>query len=315
MANIFLFQDTIERVTEEISNRLQLLEEEDVVVPKKKKKYFPRKTETPDSIPPLLTQTKIDSLSSSVSAPQKKDISEKIVFTNSIFSNHSLSQKNALPKALSVENQDWSTFLVFAAVAMPAMFSAFSRKAFRSNFKLLFSGKAVTQMMREERSFMNRVSLLLLTSFLVVFSLFLFHVSSYLGIAAAKNTPLYFYLKIAGVVLLLYAIKVVALKLAGFVFEATKMMNENIFHLFLFTEMLGVFLLPIIIGISFIESIHPKLFIYSGLILWALIFIYRNFRSWVSQCAMEQVSKYYLLLYLCTLEILPLIVLVKFFNK
>lgn len=312
MANFFLFQDTLKSEPEETQNTLQFLEEQDVVVPKKKKKYFIKQPETSQVIDSLAS---FSSTSQTTILPQKNDTLQKIIFTKSIFGNHLLIQKESSPNLRPIENHNWITLVISFAVVLLIMLRTFSRKKFNSNFKMLFSGRAVTQMMREERAFMNRASFSLSICFLIVLPLFLFQVTSYFGISAPGNTSFNFYLKIAGTIVAAYAMKIIVLKAVGFVFEADVMMNENIFSIFLFSEMLGIFLLPAVIGIAFVESIPPQYFIYSGLGLWTMVFIYRNFRGWISRSAEEQVSKFYLLLYLCALEILPLLVLIKLLDK
>jgi len=78
---------------------------------------------------------------------------------------------------------------------------------------------------------------------------------------------------------------------------------------------LGLFMLPVVMCLAFVKQISPLVFIYSGFGLISVFLFTRLARGLIIGFNSMRVSKFYLFLYLCTLEFLPLLFAVKFLVK
>jgi hypothetical protein len=87
--------------------------------------------------------------------------------------------------------------------------------------------------------------------------------------------------------------------------------KEYFFNIFIFNQMAGVVLFPIVLCILF-SKLTPELFLYPGIVICAAFFLLRLFRGFVISTLEQNVGVLYIFLYLCGLEILPLLVLIKF---
>jgi hypothetical protein len=110
----------------------------------------------------------------------------------------------------------------------------------------------------------------------------------------------------------IYALKFIILKIAGFIFDITPEMESYVFSVFLINNIFGLLLLPIVI----VNFLYPTLIIsqFMGLAVLciaAIFFLYRLIRGVLVSRETEQYSPVYLFLYLCALEIAPLLVLIK----
>ncbi|MFA4852523.1 MAG: DUF4271 domain-containing protein, partial [Bacteroidales bacterium] len=121
----------------------------------------------------------------------------------------------------------------------------------------------------------------------------------------------WFFIKILAGVLLFYLFKMWLFNFSGFIFKTKKETSDYILNIYVFGQIAGVVLLPVIVLMSYL---HSETIIYAGGILLVLLYVYSLFRGVVCVTYGVKISVYYLFLYLCTLEILPLFILAKIFN-
>ena len=114
-----------------------------------------------------------------------------------------------------------------------------------------------------------------------------------------------------GICLILYwGIKIVIIRLLGNVFHTSQTTREYMINIFVFNLISGLILLPLLVLIVYLKSFN---FLYIGLIIIALVILFRFFRGFLIGIGLTKFSFLYLFVYLCSLEILPLIVLLRFF--
>ena len=113
------------------------------------------------------------------------------------------------------------------------------------------------------------------------------------------------------VITTIYAVKFAAINLVGYVFQVQKEAKELMMSVFLFCNALGLFMLPLVICLSFVKQVSPLVFIYTGIAIIGSFILIRIVRGILIGLKSPRVSKFYLFMYLCTLEILPFILMVK----
>jgi hypothetical protein len=111
--------------------------------------------------------------------------------------------------------------------------------------------------------------------------------------------------------IVLYSIKTFSCRLIGFLFKVPNEFAEYIHNINLFNKNIGLFLFPIVILYPYIdESIRPAV-LYLGIAILSIMFLLRTIRGF--QIIMRKgVSFFYLILYLCAIEILPVLIVVKY---
>ncbi len=108
-------------------------------------------------------------------------------------------------------------------------------------------------------------------------------------------------------------LKVFILKLTGYLFAKREIFSEYAHNISLLAKSFGLFLFPVIAGALFAPDNWLPFFIYSGLaaaILYYIAKIPRGFKLLQN----KEFSLFYLFLYLCTVEIIPLIIAFRFFQ-
>jgi len=192
-------------------------------------------------------------------------------------------------------------YLAFIKVTFPKYFS--------NVFQLIFQSLIRQKQTREQLQQNNLASL---------FSniLFILNASIFVSLVAVKNAwvdlSLYTCIAYSAVGLTaLYLFKFLFLWLSGWLFSQGEAIGNYSFIVFLTNKVMGVFLIPAILLLSF-SPVSVQDFAYnSALIVISILFVYRYIVSFSIVRASLKVSAFHFFLYLCTCEVLPMLVLYK----
>jgi len=171
----------------------------------------------------------------------------------------------------------------------------------------------VVLLLRESDSLMIGLSIALNFVFILVVSLFLYLITSYHSVHLPFSDVINPFFVFAGLLVLLYQAKAFVLWILGIIFKESEKFYEYIFNVFLFNKMLGLILIPVVIGITYLK-IGTQYLIYAGLFLMLVIYLYRIYRGVIICIRKANLSLSYIFLYLCTLEILPIAVITRFIS-
>jgi hypothetical protein len=232
----------------------------------------------------------------------------------SLFEGHLLQAENNRP-VIHYTNYDY----LIAAILL-LIYSLFvvlyvkNRKRLNQVIKAFYINRFASQLAREEVSIVNRVSVILSIIFLFSMTLFTWQVIGYYGwVGQVDQSSLFF--TVLAIIVTVYTLKFTSIKFFGFVFKTTKEADEYALTVLLFINSLGLFLLPIVVCIAFAQNVSIGVFVNIGLYTLGLFLLTRIVRGLIIGINSIRVSKLYLFLYLCSLEILPLVIMVKFFLK
>jgi hypothetical protein len=110
---------------------------------------------------------------------------------------------------------------------------------------------------------------------------------------------------------IIYIVKFLTLKFMGWVTGYLEEANTYIFVVFLINKIIGICLLPVIVLVAFSAVVIVKWVVIISFLLIGLLLLLRFFRSYGLLQHKLNVSRFHFLLYIFSLEILPLMVLYK----
>lgn len=115
-----------------------------------------------------------------------------------------------------------------------------------------------------------------------------------------------------GAILVLYFLKKLLFYWVAHIFDRIPYADECVFTVYVYNRALGLCLYPVVIALAFVkpEIISTSFLLKLGFIVCGLIYLLRLFRE-IQISLKNRISFFYIFLYLCTLEILPLMLLVK----
>ncbi len=109
----------------------------------------------------------------------------------------------------------------------------------------------------------------------------------------------------------IYLLKYSILRVIGWIFNITKAVETYLFVVFMTNKIIGIFLLPLLVLISFSGTLMMDIGITLSLIMIGIFWIYRFIASYSTLHKEINISGLHFFLYLCAFEIAPLVLIYK----
>jgi hypothetical protein len=232
--------------------------------------------------------------------------------TSSVFKPHNLVPKHPGPLAIEHQATNWITIVFLVCLFIFAWIQSTYSKRLSQIFRAVAQPHHVNQLERDGNIFKERIALGLGLNYYLVMSIFIFQILSVFGsIPAGFNN-----LVMAGIIftgLFLYQLlKSLVIHGSGMIFNTREYAREYHLIILIFNYIIGIILLPVVV-VSFYWN-NPA-FLITGIVISSLLIIYRIIRGFLTGQENKSYNLFYLFLYLCTLEILPLLLIYKTISK
>jgi hypothetical protein len=109
----------------------------------------------------------------------------------------------------------------------------------------------------------------------------------------------------------LYFLKFLLLKTVGWIFNISRTAETYLFVVFLTNKIIGIFLLPFLVLISFSGPVISEIAITLSIIMTAVFYVYRFVGGYSILHKEIKISGLHFILYLCAFEIAPLLLIYK----
>jgi len=193
------------------------------------------------------------------------------------------------------------SFDLFLIALLKAFYWKFTKQLLLS----VYAQRYANQYLKEDNVFTERVTFLVTIIMLLNISLFI--------AKALFGTDLILlnFLEIFGVIAIFFMIKVIIIRLLGHIFLLKVLAKLGVYFSLLFDRLLGITLFPLVVLLFFSPIVSSAFLLLFSAIIMGVFLAIKIFWLWKIGKDSFGLPKYYLFLYLCTLEILPLVVLTK----
>ena len=206
-------------------------------------------------------------------------------------------------------NTDWlAVVFVLALVLFASVRFSFS-KYLNQLFQSVVNNATSTRMFEEKSYSVSNGAVRLEIFFYLTLSVFLFQLAGHFHLEFSFQN-LILYLFTLGGVLIYFVLKKVAYRVIGVIVEGREETGEYLFNHDNFNRVTGLVLFPIVTLVAFGPFENPDLLILAGVITFIVFYILLLGRG-ISILFKKQFSIFYLFLYLCSLEFLPLLLIYK----
>ena len=202
-------------------------------------------------------------------------------------------------------SQDVFFILVLLSFFLVALIKGVYWKHARLLFMGVFAQRYANQYLREDNAFTERVNLL---TFLLMTINFTLIIAKFQAIIDLWRVISIFFL-----VALFFLLKLILIKFLGFLFKIQDLSKLGIFFSLLFDKTLGFILFPLVVIIYFFVFNISSALLLVSFVLFVICLILKLFWLWEIGINLFGLSRVYIFLYLCTLEIFPLLLLGKGF--
>ncbi len=205
---------------------------------------------------------------------------------------------------------DWITiilmFLLFVFATLKVPFTKYLKHLFAS----LVNYQTASRMYNEKNFSILHGAFRLEIYFYFISSLFLYQVLTFYGTRVPfANFSLFLFS--FGVVITYFLLKQLLYKTIGIINKESFLTNEYIFNINNFNRVLGLVIFPVSAVIAYSPYFKSSgVMMFLGVLIVAIVYLMSLFRG-MKILLKKQISIFYLFLYLCTLEFLPLLLIFK----
>ena len=205
---------------------------------------------------------------------------------------------------------DWLSIFLILSVVIIGFLRISSMKFLRELFNSAFYSQAANKMYSSVNIRNSMPSFVLSILFFVNTGLFIFEALAFYQESIFNQEGFLLLLIIGGILIVYDVIKWFLYRMTGFVFDTSLLNGEYLFNPTMLSQVYAIVLLPIISVIPFVNGwIVPNL-IKLGVGMFIVLYIWQLFRG-IKIFFQNTFSGFYMFLYFCALEILPLVILYK----
>lgn len=214
-----------------------------------------------------------------------------------------------IPRPALNLSEDWMILIFIFALITIAYTRRFHPLRIARLWNSTWNVRALRQAIREEPN-TPRANLLFNVSFYLLTALVLYVVVKFFVLHPNNFTGLPLYLVILAGVVVAYGLKMAGIRAVQTMSDGDFGLSEYEYNVFLINRVIGLFLLPITAFLVYLPIPVVQPFVFSALILFISMMLYRMIRG-LFNAASSGVPVFYIFFYICTLEILPLVVCLK----
>ncbi|MES2279346.1 MAG: DUF4271 domain-containing protein [Bacteroidota bacterium] len=224
-----------------------------------------------------------------------------------------LKAKSVVKEGSARQKRDpWSIGVIICLLLYAGILNLLMGKDIEIVFRSFYNKRSV-QAGKEESLLNSRAFLALFILFGLISGLFIYQVS----VAKGKYysvSGFQLFASLSLIIVVLFALKLLVLRFIGFIFNVNKIVGEYISILYLTYFNIAFVFLPLTLCFCLLPAISAPYILYVALILTIVIFVWQYLRSSVNIISNFRFHKFYLFIYLCALEICPVLILIKALN-
>ena len=248
--------------------------------------------------------------------PDIPDSANSVVLTPEdntvLLGSHQLKKQNKQELAIDNTQIVWPGLIALMVLSL----FIFSYVRFFKKIKLwsqaLFSLQYARTLEREDFKALRQPSFSMSLTFFFSAAFFMFQINRELLLVATDKPALFQFFILMLFLVFFFLSKNILHIVLGQLSDEEKLAAEYNFNGTIMLQAMGIFLIPVVIGLQF-ARIPAVGFLWAGGLVVACFFITQFIKGIALSLSSRSVSAFHVFLYLCLVEILPLLLLLKFF--
>jgi hypothetical protein len=202
-------------------------------------------------------------------------------------------------------NLDWTLFIGTLSLFLLILLKVYYQKYITRVMNTMLNFQLADNLFREKNSLAKRAFFLLNLNFIFVFSLFILMIFRLLSLGYFDHS-LKDYLLIICLVSFIVLVRFLIFYSTAYVFKWMPAVHAHLHVNYLINKNLGLLLLPIVFIAIYTTPLYSKIMLIIGIILVIIFTVFRLIRGF--QIILRNgILLFYAILYLCTLELLPIV--------
>jgi hypothetical protein len=208
---------------------------------------------------------------------------------------------------------DWISYLIIALFILLGWTRIFFKRYFNTLFKSFHFINYAEELFQEKSSLTIRGATFLNGVYFIVLGLFSLQNIKYFFPSIPMAEYKLFFLSV-GFFGAWYIWNAFFKQFIGSVFQKLKVFTEYFYNYNIYRKIAGIIIFPVVVINQYIQEELVMYFIYAGIIIFIIIYLIHILRG-LQTFIKNKVSIFYLILYLCALEFLPLLVFYEWITK
>ncbi|WP_158825184.1 DUF4271 domain-containing protein [Mucilaginibacter lacusdianchii] len=208
----------------------------------------------------------------------------------------------------------WVIVIITALLVYMGLLNRAMSKDIKNVLTSFYNNRVLSQVSKEENLLNSWAFVGLFILFGFTFGLFIYQFTTYKEIYY-RISGIQLFTSFSVLVIILFAVKLVLLRFLGFVFNISRLVAEYSSVLYLTYFNITFVFLPVTLCFSLLAAALIPYVLGVALFLVVAIFIWQYLRSSVNIISNIKFHKFYLFIYLCALEICPILILIKALNN
>ncbi|MCP4310058.1 MAG: DUF4271 domain-containing protein [Bacteroidetes bacterium] len=204
----------------------------------------------------------------------------------------------------------WLFIALFALLGIYAWIRIFYGSILMQTFQASVSFQVAARMFKDNSILQKQLDNILYVFYLLSVSLILYVAEIRFGLEPYGISGIYLFLFNLAVLVVLFLSRLILVNTAGFLFNRIRIFREYLFNIFIFNKLIGLSVLPLLLFVIYTNGILKDVFQWLTVAALAAILIIRLIRGIVFSLK-KDVSIFYIFLYLCALEIAPLVLMYR----
>jgi hypothetical protein len=238
---------------------------------------------------------------------------DSLHFAQSIFSNNLLKPARSLELVYNTSNYIiWPATVLFISFVLMVTVKVSDFKKINNVLSAVFSLTIAKQLYREEYGLSKRSAIFFSINYIVLVPLLIFQLNRFFNLGMFEtNSELIQYLFLLIITLTVYSVKYLFISFLSLLLKIPNLTKEYWFTVLVFSHALTILLFPVLVVLIF-SSVQIAYLIYIALALCIVFYLLRMVRILALMYSEQNVGIVYIIMYLCALEILPFLILMKF---
>lgn len=208
------------------------------------------------------------------------------------------------------KGKTWVLGFIFLLLVVFAVLRIAFAKQLQDIIQSFYSNRGLNNLNKEDNVFSSWPFLFLFIQFGFTIGMFFYLVAQYYQLAYAQQ-GFRFFVSVSVLIIVLYALKILLLRLLGHLFNVQKAVNEYVSILYLSYFNISLIFIPLVVAFALSPLKYGIYYIVISFMLLAVIFTFQFIRAGVNILSHYRFSKFYLFMYFCALEICPILILIK----
>lgn len=203
---------------------------------------------------------------------------------------------------------DWYFFLLFGLISFFAWIRIYYGNIFLQTVQASTNYRMTTRMFQDNSVLQQQLDSLLYALYFLCGSFLLYLVEQKNGLFPYGLSGIRLLLFNLALLTGIFFARIVLLNLAGFLFSRVAVFREYLYNAFIFNKLLGIIILPVLLFMVYTTGWFREIFYFLAYGAVAVVITMRMVRGSLFSFR-KDISKFYAILYLWALEIVPLILL------